>query len=342
MDKTKDSFLTKIANVLFAERHADAQKRLWEICTYGVPSTHPGDKPLPDRIKEVIKRGAKLDVQNADGDTPLMLLCRRSRTPEALTLLELGADIGFTNAKGETAFIAAAAAGDGKMVMALLNKGADPRSKDAQGRDAAYLMVHAVTDFKDAIDKEHQAKGLGWLLSAGLQLDDSLKMAIYHHKPHLLSAVPEIEPVYALAASAGACNAEGVKLLLEMGIAPDAPAGFKDNTPLCLGTATGNLDMMDALLDAGANINLKSPKTHRTPVQTAVRYGQREAFFLLLDRGAAIDGKMELLELARDSGTQGIMRDVYDAMLERGIMKTEVDTAKASMRTIKLKTPGAT
>jgi hypothetical protein len=49
---------------------------------------------------------------------------------------------------------------------------------------------------------------------------------------------------------------------------------------------------------------------------------------------------MEVLELARDNGGKPIMRAVYDAMIERGIMKTEVDTAKATMRTIRLKTPG--
>lgn len=340
MGAPKDSFLTKISNKWFAKRNAAAQQQLWELCAYGVPSTHTGDKALHVRINDAVAKGAKLDVQNADGDTPLMLLCRRALTQEAITLLELGADIRFTNNKGETAFIAAASAGDGYLVSRLTARGADPRSTDAQGRNAAYLMVHAVSDFKDNFNKSNQLTGLTELLDSGLALDDGLKMAIYHHKKHLLGAAPEVQQIHALASASAEGNAEGVKLLLDLGIEPDAPAALRDDTPLCLGTATGNVEMMDALLDAGANIDLKSPKTHRTPVQTAVRHGQREAFALLLEKGAAIDGKMELLELARDSGKQGIMRDVYDALVERGIMKTEVSVAKTAMRTIRLKTPG--
>ena len=223
----------------------------------------------------------------------------------------------------------------------LIDKGIDPKSTDPSGRDAAYLLVHAVIDFKNGVDKEWQAKGLVRLLSEGLTLDDHLKMAIYHHKPHLLSAVPEIEPVHALATSAAAGSAENVKLLLDLGINPDAPASYKDDTPLCAGTSAGNLEMMDALLASGADVNLKSPKTHRTPLQTAVRAGQVDAFDLLLEKGAKIDAGMELLELARDNGGKPIMRAVYEAMIERGIMKTEVDTAKTAMKTIRLKTPGA-
>ena len=46
MAEHKDSFLTKLANVLFAKRHADAQNQMWKLFAYGDPSTHPGDKHL--------------------------------------------------------------------------------------------------------------------------------------------------------------------------------------------------------------------------------------------------------------------------------------------------------
>lgn len=341
MSQPKESLLTKIANKLFAKQYAAAQKRLWELCQYGVEDKHPAFEPLHIRIREQVIKGAKINVQNDQGDTPLMLLCRRGMTLEAKCLLALGADAGIANNKGETPFLTAAAAGDGGMVKEFLEKGADPFAKDPSGKDAAHLMVHAVIDFRDDLYKNRQMDGLRMLVDRGLPLDDHLQMAIYNYKPHLLEAVPDVYKVHHLSEAAEKGDAADVRLTLGLPVHPDAPARYKDNTPMCYGAWNGNLDLMDVLLEKGADIELKSPKTHRTPLQSAVRGGSVEGLGYLLEKGAKIDGSMELLELARDSGQKDVMRAVYDALIERGIMKTEVNAGHVAMKTIRLKTPGA-
>jgi ankyrin repeat protein len=340
MQKSKIPFLTTITKALFAKQHAAAQESLWQTCMYGVDSKHPALKPPLDKIRDAIAKGAELDVQDKNGDTPLILLCRRGMGVEAKFLIDSGADVNIKNNAGETAFLAAAASGAGEAIRTLLEKRVDPLQKNAAGHDAAYLVVHAVTDFRDAWEKQNQKDALRMLLDRGLTLDDHLQMAVYHHKKHLLPAVPDVYKVRELADSADAGDAPNVSLLLGLPVHPDAPAKFKDNTPLCAGAYGGYIEMMDILLEKGADIELKSPDTHRTPLQTAVRAGQVEAYQYLLEKGAKFDGNMGLMELARETGNKNIMGAVYDTMIERGIMKTEVDTAKATMKKIKLKTPG--
>lgn len=341
MQLSKIPFLTTITKALFGKQQAAAQEQLFQLCAYGTDSPDPGGKSLDQRITDQLQRGADIDARNQHGDTPLIILARRGRSLEAKILIARGANVTATNNQGETAFLAAAAAGDGDSLLQMMAKGADPFQKNAAGHDAAHLMVYATADFKDSTQKRKQMEGLRALTDRGLKLDDNMLMAIYNHKPHLLEAAPEANKVHALSTSSELGDVANVELLLGLPVHPDGPAKFKDNTPMCWGAAKGNLDLMDTLLGAGADIELKSPKTHRTPLQSAVRAGQVEAFEYLLEKGAKIDAQMELLELARDNGQKPIMRAVYDAMIERGIMKTEVDTARATMKKIKLKTPGA-
>ena len=66
---------------------------------------------LGDVEKKLVKAGAELDVQDNEGDTPLLLACRHADEKAVRYLVKAGADISLRNNKGESALDLAAGRG---------------------------------------------------------------------------------------------------------------------------------------------------------------------------------------------------------------------------------------
>ena len=66
---------------------------------------------IGDSDKALIKAGAELNVQDSDGNTPLLLACKNSNEKVVRYLLRSGADAAIQNNKGETAMDLAAGRG---------------------------------------------------------------------------------------------------------------------------------------------------------------------------------------------------------------------------------------
>jgi ankyrin repeat protein len=78
----------------------------------------------------MIGKGAKPDIQNKQGDTPLGLAAQLGWTEGADLLLKVGAAVDLPNRRGETPLILAVQARDMEMVRLLLAKGANPKRTD--------------------------------------------------------------------------------------------------------------------------------------------------------------------------------------------------------------------
>jgi ankyrin repeat protein len=78
-----------------------------------------------------LSRGARPDLQNRDGDTPLMLAARAGWIEAAEALLARGANINLANGRGETPLIRAVQLRDIAMVRVLIANGADPSHTDS-------------------------------------------------------------------------------------------------------------------------------------------------------------------------------------------------------------------
>lgn len=75
-------------------------------------------------------KGARVDQQNKDGDTPLGLAARLGWTEGAQYLIGKQAGVNIANDRGETPLIVAVQRRDLPMVRLLLAAGADPRHTD--------------------------------------------------------------------------------------------------------------------------------------------------------------------------------------------------------------------
>ncbi len=96
----------------------------------------------------LLSKGARPDVQNNAGETPLTLATQLGWTEGAQLLLGRRAMVDYTNGRGETPLIIAVQLRDVGMVRLLLTAGANPRKTD---RASGYSAIdHAKRDGRGA------------------------------------------------------------------------------------------------------------------------------------------------------------------------------------------------
>jgi ankyrin repeat protein len=78
----------------------------------------------------LLGKGARADIQNKDGDTPLILATQLGWVEGAEVLLRVGANVDLPNRQGETPLMFAVRNADAAMVRLLMSKGANPKRTD--------------------------------------------------------------------------------------------------------------------------------------------------------------------------------------------------------------------
>lgn len=102
------------------------------------PDVSTGERGLHIAVKDrdlswvgfLIQKGARVDLKDGQGNTPLMLAARIGNLDAARVLISRGANLNTTNAAGETPLIAAVQRRDAAMTRLLLTQGADPQKRD--------------------------------------------------------------------------------------------------------------------------------------------------------------------------------------------------------------------
>ena len=87
-------------------------------------------------LEFLIARGARVDVRDVKGVTPLVLACNLNFIEGVELLVEKGARLEDANSAGETPLIAAVHSRNIELLRVLLKAGADPDRPDNSGRSA--------------------------------------------------------------------------------------------------------------------------------------------------------------------------------------------------------------
>jgi ankyrin repeat protein len=107
-------------------------------------------------VTALLDAGAKVDVANRYGVTPLLQASRAGDAPIVTALLEHGANVALAHPDGETPLMAAARVGRVEAVNALLEHGADANAQDSFQQQTA-LMRAAAEGHSAVIDRLLQA-----------------------------------------------------------------------------------------------------------------------------------------------------------------------------------------
>jgi hypothetical protein len=129
-----------------------------------------------------------------------------------------------------------------------------------------------------------------------------------------------------LAVSLG--HQEIVQILLDAGADVNAQSLYFGSTPLWIAAGEGHLEIVRTLLDAGADVNAQNDGG-TTALSNAASEAQRDIVRMLLDAGADVDKGEALIRAAWD-GHQKIVRTLLDAGADVNVQNRSEDTALIS------------
>ena len=207
-------------------------------------------------------------------------------------LLEAGADINRVDSNMRTALVAACYEdADPDIVRLLIDSGSDLKRPDGAGRSALTWAVHVGRHdiVRILLDAGITPQGND-LVNASLTGDiPALKKALENGASLRYYGEPRYTPLF-LAILSG--ELEAVRLLLEHGADPSLPSGDMVTWiffPLERAAAVGSVEMVDALLGAGADPEQKLRGTP-TALISAAGSGSIGVVERLLEAGARVNG----------------------------------------------------
>lgn len=139
-----------------------------------------------DKIKDLIKSGADVNMKDEHGYTALMLACR---TQTAQLLIESGADVNVFDKNGQTALMWASSQGNSDRVKLLIKSGADVNAMDNRFGDTALLCASTVDITKLLIESGADVNYKNKLWTA---LGHSIYHGQYEKAKELLAAGADI------------------------------------------------------------------------------------------------------------------------------------------------------
>lgn len=218
--------------------------------------------PSPDFMDFLINQGFPIDRKNKQGMTALMKAVVMNKRNAAQLLLNRGASMDITDNEGKTALIHSAFTGNQNISGLLIDEGADIFQKDSLGYSWYSLMhksgIRLVKNTEEFTD-----------LPASEQLNIFLAAITYGWDDIITHALTD----------SGLCNSS-------------TPEG---DFPLAAAVEPGDIKLVQALLDAGADIN-KRDEEGNTALALSARKNNYSIGELLIKKGANINLKNNLGE----------------------------------------------
>ncbi|CAN4108578.1 unnamed protein product [Withania somnifera] len=260
--------------------------------------------------------GTVADVKDANNRGALIFAAREGKVELCKYLVEdLKVDVNEKDDEGETAVIHAARQGHTATVQYLIEQGADPATPSASGATALH---HAAGNghielvkllLSKGVDVDIQSDaGTPLVWAAGLGQEDAVKVLVEHHAN--LYAQTEDDNISPLVSAVAANSLPCVELLVKAGANVNVRAG--EATPLLIAADNGSAEMINCLLQAGADPNAADEDGNK-PIQVAATVGSRAAVEALL----AVTPRIESVPEWSVDGVIEFMQSEYRREQER-------------------------
>jgi ankyrin repeat protein len=278
-----------------------------------------------DAVRALLKQAADVNAAQGDGMTALHWAAMKDDAELVQTLLFAGANVRATTRIGSyTPLILAAKSGSGSVIAPLLKSGADPNGATGNGTTALMFAaasgnIDAVTRLVDAgaeVNAKEPVRGLTpamfaaasnraavltLLAKSGADLKATSKvtdLTALSKDPAALRAFTQGNPPPPGQPATGGRNGPapqaggrggrggqtaGVDRNYQLNELVAAQGGL---TPLLLATREGHADAVQALLDAGADVNQVSAGDRTSPLLIATINGHLDLAMRLLAKGA--------------------------------------------------------
>lgn len=208
-----------------------------------------------NKVSLLLNYGADINAAARSGNTPLLIACVGNNQYEVVKmLLNNGANISARNKEKETALMRAAMFGDTATISLLINNGMDINARSAEGHTA---LVRA-------IENSNRVAALH-LLELGA--DPDVAFGIFPSSLCIAVLFDDIEVVNAILKKTK--NVVGIQASLLFAV-------YNEHD---------NIKIVQALLDKGANVNMKAPDGSTLLFQ-ALKKGNTETVALLRQAGA--------------------------------------------------------
>jgi ankyrin repeat protein len=242
-----------------------------------------------EAMKFLIAKGADVNAQNEFGSTAL--IWSATDLAKVRLLLAHGANVNTASKRGRTAlFLAAMTDRSADTVRLLLAKGADPKITDSFKN----TILNAAAAGNDI-------ETIRMIINAGVDVNAA---NVIGTTPLIVSAGSNgnVQAVKMLLSKGARVNAVAVVPFLYPGVAPKSGVPTLGSiTALGMAAPFGSPELIRALLDAGADVNVKDARG-MTPLMLAVGTDHQDpaVIQMLLDHGANLEPKSILGETAHD------------------------------------------
>jgi ankyrin repeat protein len=314
LDATDDSGATALHHAVRHGHIAAADRLVAYGASLDGALTAAVEADRPEMVRYLVGRGVEVDAVEY-GATALYRALFTGRWASAEALLDLGADAAFAHESGTTALHVAADRGATELCQRLLDRGAELNRRLGDGATSA---VHF------AFLGGHEACARA-LIDRGADVDATmLHLAVQGGAAPLIQwCLDRGEPVTGAPQALIGCAREGwteaLAVLLAAGADP-AEADGGGVTALHLAADRGHTACVDALLRAGAPVDLATTERRFTALQLAAMHGHDECVALLLAAGASreerdADGH-SALDWALDGGHDDCVARLGNPMID--------------------------